>query len=64
MAMCRAVLSNPVRVDVQPDGSIRYWGRTHLPNESKARILRVVTLEDGSTLHNAFIDRNFAGDGS
>lgn len=33
-----------------------------MPNETKTRILRVVTLEDGSTLHNAFIDRDFAGD--
>ncbi len=62
IAMCEAVVSKPLRVDVQPDGRIRYWGKVLLPNETKARILRVVTLEDGSTLHNAFIDRNFAED--
>ena len=44
---------------VQADGRIRHWGVVLLPNEAKPRILRVVTLEDGITLHNAFIDRNF-----
>jgi hypothetical protein len=33
-----------------------------LPNEDNPRILRVVTLEDGMTIHNAFIDRNFRED--
>jgi hypothetical protein len=27
--------------------------------ELSGRILRVVTLEDGETIHNAFPDRNF-----
>jgi hypothetical protein len=30
-----------------------------LPEGEEARILRVVTLEDGATIHNAFIDRGF-----
>jgi len=47
-----------VRV-VQDDGRIRHWGRVTLPNESESRIRRVITLEDGETLHNAFLDRNF-----
>jgi len=33
-----------------------------LPDDAKSRILRVVTLEDGETLHNAFVDRGFAED--
>jgi hypothetical protein len=33
-----------------------------LPDEQKTRILRVVTLDDGVTLHNAFIDRDFRED--
>ena len=57
--MCRAVIANPLRVSAQPDARIRYWGRVHLPNETEARILRVVTLDDGLTVHNAFIDRGF-----
>ena len=59
IAMCRAVLADPLRRDAQADGRIRHWGRVTLPDESEARILRVVTLEDGETLHNAFIDRGF-----
>lgn len=59
IALCRAVIAAPIRHVVQGDGRIRYWGAIHLPNERNARILRVVTPEDGWTLHNAFIDRDF-----
>jgi len=38
--------------DYQADGRIRHWGRITLPGEEKTRILRVVTLADGVTLHN------------
>lgn len=60
--MCLAVLANPVRRQVQEDGRIRHWGRVVLPGEVEARILRVVTLEDGTTIHNAFLDRGFRED--
>jgi hypothetical protein len=30
--------------------------------EARPRYLRVVTLEDGETVHNAFFDRNFRED--
>jgi hypothetical protein len=60
--MCQAVVATPLRILVQPDGRIRYWGPITLPSEQKARILRVVTLDDGITLHNAFIDRGFDED--
>jgi len=33
-----------------------YWG--NIP-EMGDRALRVITLEDGETIHNAFFDRNF-----
>jgi hypothetical protein len=33
-----------------------------LPIEPGERILRVVTLADGATIHNAFPDRNFVED--
>jgi hypothetical protein len=46
----------PIREQVQPDGRIRRWVR--IPGEP-ARFLRVVLLEDGITVHNAFIDRRF-----
>jgi hypothetical protein len=44
------------------DGRIRFWGEIELPGEDAPRILRVITLEDGETIHNAFIDRNFRKD--
>jgi hypothetical protein len=50
---------DPLRRIVQADGRIRHWGAVILPGESEGRILRVVTLEDGATLHNAFLDRGF-----
>ncbi len=48
-------LQQPARREVQPDGRIRYW--VLLPE--LGRFLRVVTLEDGETVHNAFLDRSF-----
>jgi len=49
------VLDNPVRVEAQPDGRVRHWG--FVPELGK--YLRVVTLDDGETIHNAFPDRRF-----
>jgi hypothetical protein len=48
------VLTKPIKQTVQPDGRIRFWGKA--PN---GRYLRVVVLEDGETVHNAFFDRRF-----
>lgn len=60
VALCRAVLANPIRSEVQTqDARIRHWGRVTLSGESEERILRVVTLDDGTTIHNAFLDRGF-----
>jgi hypothetical protein len=53
---CVAALQNPVRREVQSeDGRIRHW--LYVPE--LGRFLRVVTLPDGLTLHNAFPDRRF-----
>jgi hypothetical protein len=52
---CAAAVAAPIRREVQPDGRVRHW--IHLPEEN--RYLRVVTLEDGVTVHNAFYDRRF-----
>lgn len=41
---------------VQVDGRIRRWKRI-VAAENK--YLRVVLLEDGATVHNAFFDRRF-----
>lgn len=53
---CAQVVTTPLAREVQPDGRIRYWGTVP---ELPGRVLRVVTLEDGETIHNAFPDRNF-----
>jgi len=52
---CERALLRPVRREVQPDGRIRYW--VFIPELGK--YLRVVTLEDGETVHNTFPDRDF-----
>lgn len=51
----RAVTA-PLREFVQADGRIRRWAA--IP-EAEGRILRVVLLPDGETVHNAFFDRSF-----
>ena len=48
-------LREPAFREVQPEGRVRYW--TFIPELGKH--LRVVTLEDGETVHNAFPDRQF-----
>ena len=59
---CEAVVEAPIRRVSQSDGRIRHWGQVLLPGESTPRILRVVTLADGRTIHNAFFDRTFRGE--
>ena len=61
---CAAVIAAPLRREVQEDGRIRFWGEVYLAGETAPRVLRVITLEDGETLHNAFLDRNFRRDPS
>lgn len=55
-AWCERIVAKPLRRETQPDGRIRYWG---IVPELGGRVLRVVTLEDGETIHNAFPDRDF-----
>lgn len=50
------VIKNPLREEQQSDGRIRRWAR--IP-EMDNRFLRIILLEDGETVHNAFFDRNF-----
>ncbi len=57
--MCAEVLAAPLRRETQDDGRIRFWAAVRDTRDGKERILRVVTLEDGVTLHNAFFDRDF-----
>lgn len=48
-------IANPLRREKQSDGRIRHW----IWVEAAQRYLRVVLLEDGETVHNAFFDRGF-----
>jgi hypothetical protein len=57
--MCEAVLAAPLHREEQEGGRMRFWGEVKLPGEEHLRVLRVVTLEDGETVHNAFLDRSF-----
>ena len=50
------VIQNPLREELQSDGRIRRWARIA---EMENRVLRVILLEDGETVHNAFFDRSF-----
>jgi len=50
------VVRNPLREEIQSDGRIRRWARIA---EMENRALRVILLEDGETVHNAFFDRSF-----
>lgn len=58
-AWCARVVAAPLRREEQSDGRIRWWGEITLAGEATPRILRVVTLDDGETVHNAFLDRRF-----
>jgi len=40
---------------IQQDGRIRRWAKI---DEMEGRALRVILLQDGETVHNAFFDRN------
>jgi hypothetical protein len=53
---CARIVGNPLKKEVQPNGRIRHGGPVR---ELGDRVLRVVTLEDGETIHNAFPDRDF-----
>ena len=59
---CAEVIAAPRRREAQPDGRIRFWGAIVDPRDGVSRVLRVVTLDDGRTIHNAFFDRGFRKD--
>ncbi|MDE0458565.1 MAG: DUF2283 domain-containing protein [Chromatiales bacterium] len=50
-AWCAEVIAAPLRREEQPDGRFRFWGPITVPGENAPRILRVVTLDDGETVH-------------
>lgn len=56
LAWIERVIDHPIKQTIQPDGRIRRWA---VIDEADGRYLRVVLLEDGKTIHNAFFDRSF-----
>ena len=53
---CIRVLEEPLRSELQEGNRYRFWGKI---DALEGRILRVITLEDKITIHNAFPDRGF-----
>jgi hypothetical protein len=53
---CIRVIRDPLRVEPQEQNRYSFWGE--IP-ELEGRVLRVVTLDDRKTIHNAFPDRGF-----
>lgn len=53
--MIKPVVNAPFRKELEPSGWVRYWGWVF----ELRHWLRVVTLEDGETIHNAMLDRDF-----
>lgn len=51
----KTVIENPAKIEVQSDGRIRKWARI----TEAGKYLRVILLDDGETVHNAFFDRSF-----
>jgi hypothetical protein len=54
--MCVRVILNAAKVVRQDDGRFRFYGRLR---EFPGRWIRVVTLEDKTTVLNIFVDRDF-----
>ncbi|MDP2799329.1 MAG: hypothetical protein D4R73_06325 [Deltaproteobacteria bacterium] len=54
-AWIKHAIENPEKTEIQSDGRIRKWVKI----EEVDKYLRVILLEDGETVHNAFFDRAF-----
>jgi hypothetical protein len=54
--MCIRVVESPLRVEPQEQNRYRFWAAVE---QLQGRFLRVITLSDKLTIHNAFLDRRF-----
>jgi len=52
------VIDNPEKTETQSDGRIRKWANI----SEIGKYLRVILLDDGETVHNAFFDRSYKED--
>ena len=50
------VVEAPIRVERQETNRFRFWRAVP---DLEGRFVRVITLEDQVTIHNAFLDRRF-----
>ncbi len=53
---CIEIVRNPIKMELQEQNRFRFWGKVE---ELDGKFLRVITLEDKTTIHNAFLDRRF-----
>ena len=53
--LTRQAIEEPIYERIQSDGRIRRW--TKLKEVDK--VLRVILVSDGETVHNAFFDRSY-----
>jgi hypothetical protein len=53
---CHFVIENSVRTEIQDDDRVRFWAKI---DDLGGKYLRVVTLSDRVTIHNAFPDGGF-----
>jgi hypothetical protein len=53
---CIQVIERPIRSEPHEHNQYRFWGEVP---ELDGRYLRVITLDDKRTIHNAFPDRRF-----
>jgi hypothetical protein len=54
--MCIRAVESPLRVEPQENNRFQFWAAA---SELGGRYLRVITLADKLTIHNAFPDRGF-----
>jgi hypothetical protein len=54
--MCVRVIGSAIRSEPQDNNRFRFWAAVP---ELGGRYLRVITLNDKITIHNAFLDRGF-----
>ncbi len=55
MEWIKSTIESSLKREIQSDGRIRCWSKI----KEKDKYLRVILLEDGETVHNAFFDRGF-----
>jgi hypothetical protein len=53
---CEYVLEHAIRSEPQENNRFRFWAKIEA---LEGRFLRVITLDDKKTIHNAFPDRGF-----